>query len=323
MTQEYLSRKIVTAWREDRIGELPEDAAEDAVGATIEGYAVRYNDGYQSWCPKVKFEEDTLPLGNVNHLPLYQQRLLAETIELYQRTQSLGEFLEKSKTNPAIEASMSARGFDLLKQQHVAMEALMLILDARIEDMSDTSSLAALLKPDPLLDAAVNETITDLETPVIQPDRLAVKLGDNDQWLLDKLAQMNHAVDADVYAAQWGLPTSQLVEVKVAISEKPFNVMALIPEGSFDCTDSIGTFGVRDVHNAAGERLAMSEGKVTDGVNREIELVVKVDPDAVLDIVLNKETGSMRIFNGGTILEGATMTLMLSLHNLNRRPEAQ
>lgn len=321
MTQEYLSRKIVTAWRADRPGDIPEGAPEGSVGEIHEGYGVKYHDGYTSWCPRVKFEEDTLPLGNVSHLPLYQQRLLAETVELNQRSGSLGEFLESAKTNPKVEASMSARGFELLKQQHVAMEALLSILDQRIEDMSDTSGIAALLVVDPLLDAAVTGTIEELQTPVIdRSSNGALKLGGNDEWLREKLAQMTDNVDRQILA-QWGHADARVVEVQVPVSTAPVNVLALLPAGSFDHTDTIGTFGVKAVVNATGEPLSIAEGKVINGAtDRDIEMTIVAGPSVVLDMVLNKETGTLRMYAANGTLEGATMTVVLWLHNLNRRP---
>ena len=44
MTAEYIGIKRVTAWEE-----ISEDGAA--------GYAVRYSDGYTSWCPAEQFEE--------------------------------------------------------------------------------------------------------------------------------------------------------------------------------------------------------------------------------------------------------------------------
>lgn len=324
MTQEYLSRKIVTAWRADRPGDVPEGAPEGTEGEIVEGYAVKYHDGYQSWCPKVKFEEDTLPLGNVSHLPLYQQRLLAETIELNQRSGSLGEFLESAKTNPKVEASMSARGFELLKQQHVAMEALLSILDQRIEDMSDVSGIASLLVADPLLDVAVTGTIEEMQTPVIDrsPARW-LKLGQDDSWLQEKLARMQNGVD-DQILNQWGTAGARVVEVTVPVAHGRVNLLGLLgAEGvEFDHTDSIGTFGIKQIVNAAGEKLVIYEGKVHHGPSqREIDLTVRVVNDVFLDLSLNKETGNLTIIQTDQqALVGATMTVVLALHNLNRRP---
>ena len=48
MTQTYIGTKIVAAWPEAKDGEA--------------GYAVRYEDGYQRWCPKETFENSYRPL---------------------------------------------------------------------------------------------------------------------------------------------------------------------------------------------------------------------------------------------------------------------
>lgn len=43
MTQAYIGTKIVGAWTEEKDGKA--------------GYAVEYDDGYRSWCPKSTFEK--------------------------------------------------------------------------------------------------------------------------------------------------------------------------------------------------------------------------------------------------------------------------
>lgn len=317
MTQEYLSRKIVTAWLEERRGEPAADAPEGTVGEMMPGYAVKYSDGYTSWCPKEKFEADTLPLGNVSHLPLYQQRLLAETIELNQRSGSLGEFLESAKTNPKVEASMSARGFELLKQQHVAMEALLSILDQRIEDMSDISGIQAIIVEDPLLNIINNGTE---EALAISPPALKGKLGQDDQWLLEKIRQASEGPDKSILN-QWGHPDSRAVEVQVPVVMGRVNVLGLLASGSFDHSDTIGTFGVKEIVNAAGEKLVISEGEVQHRQGtREVALVVRVVDDTFIELTLNKETGNLTIVQTSQeSLVGAVMIIALTLHNLNRR----
>jgi hypothetical protein len=42
MTKNYISTKIITAWKSEKDGQ--------------EGYAVKYEDGYTSWSPKAVFE---------------------------------------------------------------------------------------------------------------------------------------------------------------------------------------------------------------------------------------------------------------------------
>jgi len=50
MTQYYIGVKIVIAWPEDKNGK--------------QGYAVRYEDGYESWSPADVFERAYFPMGN-------------------------------------------------------------------------------------------------------------------------------------------------------------------------------------------------------------------------------------------------------------------
>ena len=51
MTQQYIGFKVVTAWPEDRMGEV-----------LRHGYAVKYEDGYISWSPKEIFEKAYVPI---------------------------------------------------------------------------------------------------------------------------------------------------------------------------------------------------------------------------------------------------------------------
>lgn len=54
MTHDAYSTKRVTVWPETREGGPGE--------ANQEGYAIRYQDGYQSWCPKDVYERDYQPV---------------------------------------------------------------------------------------------------------------------------------------------------------------------------------------------------------------------------------------------------------------------
>lgn len=78
MTQHYVGTKIIEA--------LP--AQKDGV----DGYAVKYADGYTSWSPKDVFEAAYLPLGHISHLPPHVQRLVAELEQLDDRISKLGKF---------------------------------------------------------------------------------------------------------------------------------------------------------------------------------------------------------------------------------------
>lgn len=54
MTHDAYSTKRVTVWRDDRPA--------DANGSEKLGYAIKYKDGYQSWCPKDVYERDYQPI---------------------------------------------------------------------------------------------------------------------------------------------------------------------------------------------------------------------------------------------------------------------
>lgn len=69
MTQHYYGRKIVLAWEEEKDG--------------VAGYAVTYRDGYRSWCPKDKFEEENIALGHKLGMYTYEmQKVLARIAEI-------------------------------------------------------------------------------------------------------------------------------------------------------------------------------------------------------------------------------------------------
>ena len=55
MTHDCYSTKRVTVWRSD----LP---ASDETGVEEPGYAIKYADGYQSWCPADVFDRDYQPI---------------------------------------------------------------------------------------------------------------------------------------------------------------------------------------------------------------------------------------------------------------------
>lgn len=59
MTKTYIGAKVVQAWPEQRMAEPgdPFDENQPAVLPMLEGYAVKYADGYISWSPKDVFEE--------------------------------------------------------------------------------------------------------------------------------------------------------------------------------------------------------------------------------------------------------------------------
>ncbi|RLK56242.1 hypothetical protein BCL79_0625 [Stenotrophomonas rhizophila] len=79
MTQHYVGTKIIEAWPAQKDG--------------VDGYSVKYEDGYISWSPKDTFEAAYLPMGHVGHLPPHVQRMVAEQTELDDRIAKLNAFL--------------------------------------------------------------------------------------------------------------------------------------------------------------------------------------------------------------------------------------
>lgn len=112
MTQHYVSSKIVQAWLQEKDGQP--------------GYGVKYSDGYTSWCPKAKFEEDNVALGHLDNLPPHQQRVVAELEQLADRVQKLESFLATP-----LYAGLPEDERQLLKMQADAMVLYMGILNTR------------------------------------------------------------------------------------------------------------------------------------------------------------------------------------------------
>ena len=79
MTQSYISSKQVLAWEQEQNGQP--------------GYAVKYEDGYTSWCPKEAFEKANVPIGHVDHLPAFHQRMIGEAAQLADRLLKLNDFV--------------------------------------------------------------------------------------------------------------------------------------------------------------------------------------------------------------------------------------
>lgn len=119
MTQSYASSKIVTAWEADKDGEP--------------GYAVKYPDGYTSWCPKKQFEESNVALGHTGMLQPYQERLVAEHAQLRKRLDALTQFLDAQEEHLTIHEDE----FDLLEEQHIFMDCYCDVLEARLQPLVD------------------------------------------------------------------------------------------------------------------------------------------------------------------------------------------
>jgi hypothetical protein len=113
MTQEYIGTKQITGWPADKDG--------------IEGFAVKYADGYTSWSPKDVFEAAYLPIGHVTHLPPFHQRLIGEKAQLDERRTKLHAFVES-----AAFAEQSSTSQRLLTSQVAAMDEYSELLAQRL-----------------------------------------------------------------------------------------------------------------------------------------------------------------------------------------------
>ncbi len=142
MTQQYIGRKTITAW-ESRIEKCVCEAfneRERAAGRTDragcsncgkparDGYGVKYADGYTSWSPKDTFEAAYLPLGHIEHLPPFHQRLIGEHALLDADVQALDRFMD----TPAFAELAQDQG-DLLQLQLEAMFRYRDLLEQRLE----------------------------------------------------------------------------------------------------------------------------------------------------------------------------------------------
>lgn len=112
MTQNYIGTKQVLAWEQEKDGQP--------------GYGIKYPDGYVSWCPKHVFEESYLPMGNVEHLPAYQQRVIGENVQLADKIEKLSNFVKSGGAK-----TLSDEEADLLGKQLAFMVLYKTVLDIR------------------------------------------------------------------------------------------------------------------------------------------------------------------------------------------------
>lgn len=112
MTQKYVSSKIVTAWAQPKDGE--------------DGYAVKYADGYTSWSPAQIFEESHVAMGHTDALPAWQERIVAEYVQLNDRYTKLQAFLF------AAPVGFDEVALDLLQEQAKIMSQYLDVLDIRL-----------------------------------------------------------------------------------------------------------------------------------------------------------------------------------------------
>lgn len=132
MTQQYIGRKIVTAWP-SKVG-VAEGAAE--------GYGVKYADGYTSFSPKDAFEQAYIELGHIEHLPAWHQRLIGERALLDADVQALDRFMDSEGF-----AQLAPDHATLLQMQLEAMFRYRDLLDQRLELLGTPAARRTLNPP--------------------------------------------------------------------------------------------------------------------------------------------------------------------------------
>lgn len=113
MTQEYIGTKQITGWPSPKDG--------------VEGYAVRYEDGYTSWSPKDIFEKAYVGIGQVKHLAPHVQRMIGEKAQNDDRLAKLKAFLG----TPGFR-ELPAKSQELMTKQAGVMEQMSETLAERI-----------------------------------------------------------------------------------------------------------------------------------------------------------------------------------------------
>lgn len=104
-----------------------------------EGYLVEYLDGgksndsrhagYISWSPKAQFEAAYLAIGDVSHLPAHQQRVMAEAIQLADKTEKLVAFMASDTFCTVCDSNERIR----MTEQYAAMLLYVGALGRRID----------------------------------------------------------------------------------------------------------------------------------------------------------------------------------------------
>lgn len=114
MSEIYVGTELVMASEADKNGEP--------------GYAVRYQDGFQSWARKKVFEETYFSLGNINAYPDFLKRLIAEYRTLLDKFNKLTLFLSTATESDLLDC----HDIRLMEEQRSAMSDLISILNKRV-----------------------------------------------------------------------------------------------------------------------------------------------------------------------------------------------
>lgn len=99
-------------------------------------YYTRFPTGLEFWIPKEAFEQDFMPLQCSPDLPDFQQRMFAEQLQLTDRIQSLGSFLESLDAEKMQELQISDLQLRLMETQLSAMIAYSVALLGRLQEMA-------------------------------------------------------------------------------------------------------------------------------------------------------------------------------------------
>lgn len=100
-----------------------------------EGYLVKYDTGYESWCPKEEFEKANVKVKSFPSIeetarPPHQQRVIDEMYDLEEKRLKLNAFIGGSEIFTKLDLDEQSR----LKQQSLVMQAYVTILIERIEN---------------------------------------------------------------------------------------------------------------------------------------------------------------------------------------------
>lgn len=104
-----------------------------------EQMCVRLQDSHRAMVPKAEFERSFIPLGNIDHLPLHQQRVIAEHAVNKDRLTKLDAFIFN---NELFQKLSSVEQCDMSRQSHL-MEELDEVLARRIERFTKVASSEA------------------------------------------------------------------------------------------------------------------------------------------------------------------------------------
>lgn len=329
----YVATKIVTAWPEDRQRDLPEGAAPEQAPDVIQGYGVRYSDGYTSWCPKAKFEEDNLNLGAIGHLPAFQQRVIGEATALHNNITKLEAWLDKCTAVELTAPLISSHDLQLLREQFEHMVKYLGVLNQRIASWADPADLVKLYGTgDPLIENQLKGYTEQLAAIEVPPNpRHASPWSrpgeDKDSWLKRKLKEATeNSVNKSDYFNDWTNVGRDTYNITLPLFNSSVNLLAAV-ESSGHLTDP--TASVKDVSissisldglNVKLENYVVTHGP--EGRNFEIQLAGNVrygaenDYTAQFRIVLNTQTGDTKIFCS---VPGLKARLFVELENLNRR----